>query len=58
MRIVVIYQKYQELTLKYKYKSYFQLQSGSELLLDVVNCFWFVPVASMLQICKEPERFD
>lgn len=37
---------------------YFQLQSGSELDPLVVSCFWSVPLASMVQICVDPDRFD
>ena len=53
-----LFQTYQEPASKYKNKNYFQLQSGSELLPDVVNGFWLLPSASMVQICSDPDRFD
>ena len=50
--------EYQEMYTNHKYQTYFQLQSGSELLPDVVSCFWLLPSASIVQICREPDRFD
>ncbi len=37
---------------------YFQLQFGCVLLPVVVNCFCWLPSASMVQICSPPERLD
>ena len=39
-------------------KAYFQLQFGCVFLPLKVNCFTFVPSASMDQICSLPERLD
>ena len=50
--------EYQEMYTNHKYQTYFQLQSGSELLPDVVSCFWLLPSARIVQICREPDRFD
>ncbi len=38
--------------------AYFQLQLGCELLPLKVNCFCFVPSASIVQICSLPDRVD
>ena len=38
--------------------SYFQLQLGWLLVPCEVNCVCFVPSASMVQICRLPDRFD
>jgi hypothetical protein len=37
---------------------YFQLQFGCVLLPEVVNGFWLLPSASIVQICSPPERLD
>lgn len=45
-------------TIFYLKTTYFQLQLGCVLTPAEVNCFTFVPSASMLQIWSLPERWD
>ena len=40
------------------YVPHFQLQFGCVLLPVKVNCFCWLPSASMDQICSPPERLD